>query len=723
MVSIPGKKKPGPRVARLRRRRIWLLRLLIVSLLITGSLPILALIYMPPIYHRLMMQRLTSPNLEHREQALNYLLVRGPEDEKLVRFAAGRLDEAADDVFEAIKGALDQLGRWQRPPVSDQAWLRWLNNLAQSDETNARLFVATRLGLETDLIGNEAVEPLWQQLSEDASEAVRYEMVFATARWLRHDPDAVIPQVLLTAKIGDQSPRVSRDAAILTGHVQPWVTGFQARPAAAPPGTGMAMVWTGITTNPDRAGMAINLALDESVPVRLRATAAWAALKSEDPDADGLLPAFLDRVDGRLEEVPAELLWVLLRFSRDDEQADQQVRQWLLEFEADESSWRRLRGPLWGLAHHRPLLFLELARHPSIRATLEHEGPESEPQREEPSDHDSDADSGDTSGAASGGRLAERWVMDAIAWQAAKESGLLPPDVEALLPESLRFVAAGEPWLLARAQGREKLTPGDLWPLLVSPISTYRDQAALLAAQRLSPEQNQQLIRHLLVDLSEPARFSGAVLSGLTGIRPTMRLDGREEDLLRLRLQSARDTRQGMQQRMMELGLWMQGAVEIDPLRFSAWLLGDQMPRSTVLMTLLQRNDLRALEHLFDLQHPMDLPRSALDLRSPETRRRQEMEWTGEQGSASTVDAESLALTDLLIRFRWLSVLERHLHPSAPRPDLWTDLWLAEFQIELLRYWFLVAPEPFMPAGDPRVRMPRDAASGSTPADRSAASP
>ncbi|MCC5828996.1 MAG: hypothetical protein JJU36_06065 [Phycisphaeraceae bacterium] len=650
-------RKPGPRVARQRRRRRLYLRLLIGALVITGSLPVFALLMMPGIHHRLMIARLSSEDDERRQRAIAYLVQRGPEDPGLVSAAAARLDGASDAVFQSIKQGLDTIGKWNRPPVSDASWIRWMESLAEYPDPVSRLFLATRIAEDIDLLSNPAFAAIWPKLAEDDDEQVRHEMIFALAARLRADPEDIDGQILLIQGIGDESAAVARDAAILTGFFKPWATGISANPARVPLPVGMAMLWSAMRTNPDQPRTAMEIAANEQLPLRMRSMAVWALSLSDDERAAG----FLRDQRARLatddhNAMPGELVWTLIRYAgRNGIDDERSVRAWLGDLIEAGSLTSGARRPIWASVHRHPELLL-----------------------------------GDDA-------VARMLRDDPVAWIAGAESPWMTPDTELQPPEALLDAVRSEPWWLGRALNRQTITPADVWPLLVSPISTYRDHGCLLSVQGLTDDQLETLIRRLLLELDDAPRFSGAMLSGLTGIRPKIELDGRERDLLELRLRSARDTGRLNHVRMMQLGLWMQGEVELEDHQLGAWMLHDELPRTSVLMAMMHRGDLRAVDRLLELQHPMVIPLTALDLRSPAERRRdREAEATVDLPNAGTEDERTtLELVELLVDYRWAGVLAHFLNDDAPRPDLWTDRWLAEFQVELLRYWRLTTDRVF----------------------------
>jgi len=185
--------------------------------------------------------------------------------------------------------------------------------------------------------------------------------------------------------------------------------------------------------------------------------------------------------------------------------------------------------------------------------------------------------------------------------------------------------------------------PEDLFDLFASDASTLRDLACIVARDRFSTDQLTKLTASLLHDFNDNAKCSGAILSGLTGLQ-TKLLDkkARDEDIWSV-------------QQILKLGLWMQGR-EPDMKKLAPGLLsrGD-LPTTTILLAMLHRNHPMALEYLFNPP--------------------------GE---------ESTDLIEWLDQHRWWRVLQRYLPKDAPPFWVWADPDLEQFQIDVLRNWYLL---------------------------------
>ena len=204
-----------------------------------------------------------------------------------------------------------------------------------------------------------------------------------------------------------------------------------------------------------------------------------------------------------------------------------------------------------------------------------------------------------------------------------------PPD----MPLMLRATAAAI---------TKSLNPDDLYDLFASDTPTIRDLACVVAADRLTQDQLHTLVGTLLVDFNDDAKRSGAILAGLTGVQPELLAKKtRDEDIWAVR-------------QIHRLGMWMQGRLpEMDKLAPS--LLGrDDMPTSTIMLAMLHRKHSLAWEFLFD-------PRS-----------------------------DPLDLIELLDQHRWWRVLKRYLPDDAPPFWVWADTDLEQFQLDVLRSWYMV---------------------------------
>ncbi len=179
--------------------------------------------------------------------------------------------------------------------------------------------------------------------------------------------------------------------------------------------------------------------------------------------------------------------------------------------------------------------------------------------------------------------------------------------------------------------------------LLLSPDAPLRDVGCVLAVRDLEPGDLIRLIPELLSDTTDDARMAGAILVGVTGLHT---------DLLHQQIDSQTDW---VTASVMKLGLWMHSdemAGEVQP---EALLAHGDVPRTTVILAMLHRQDAQALEVLLN-------PRGETP--------------------------DDLAL--LLENYGWWRVLDRYLPEDAPRWQSDTNASEQQLQIDLLRDWYLV---------------------------------
>ena len=182
--------------------------------------------------------------------------------------------------------------------------------------------------------------------------------------------------------------------------------------------------------------------------------------------------------------------------------------------------------------------------------------------------------------------------------------------------------------------------------LFAHPAETVRDLACVIAAARFSHEQIESLAEVLLNDFNDDAKCSGAILAGLTGVHPMfLQQKQRDEDIWAV-------------QTIMRLGLSMQGVESVKHGAVAGWLTREDLPRTTILLALMHSGNPLGLDTLLNPQ--------------------------GE---------EIFPLVELLDKARWWYVLCRYLpnQPQGPPPLwLWADRQLQQFQIDLIRLWYVL---------------------------------
>lgn len=206
--------------------------------------------------------------------------------------------------------------------------------------------------------------------------------------------------------------------------------------------------------------------------------------------------------------------------------------------------------------------------------------------------------------------------------------------------------------------------PEDFMPFCMSEDSMLRDLACVAAADRLDLGQINALVTLLLRDFDDRAKMSGAILAGLTNSRPPTRGENGEPSDLVLDKVNAEDVRPVMQ--VMRVGLWMQGRAP-DMEKVIDGLFGrPDMPRSTLLLALLHGKSPIPFDYILNPRGdpPFDL-------------------------------------VDYFDTQRWWRIASRYLPADAPPFWVWGDRELEEFQIDVLRNWYLIHRDDMYPNAKP----------------------
>lgn len=219
----------------------------------------------------------------------------------------------------------------------------------------------------------------------------------------------------------------------------------------------------------------------------------------------------------------------------------------------------------------------------------------------------------------------------------------------ALRRDKLQSLAdrADLPELLRVAVAASRPVDADLVQLLLpamrSDDAPLRDVACVVAARSLDDAQNAKLIEVALTDYHDTAKQAGAILAGLTG---------QKTDLL---CERAASEDQWHVQTIMRLGLWMRGQLPEFEAELPALLTRDDLPATTLTLALLHKDVSLGLDRLLAPQ------------REP-----------------------SMDLVELLDRWRWWVVVSEYLPEQAPPFWVWADPELQQFQIDVLRDWWLI---------------------------------
>ena len=204
-------------------------------------------------------------------------------------------------------------------------------------------------------------------------------------------------------------------------------------------------------------------------------------------------------------------------------------------------------------------------------------------------------------------------------------------------------------------------SPADLRSALDSSMPAVRDAACVVAAERFSGEQNEALIKSLLTDFSDDAKRSGAILAGLTGLQSQLlEKKMQDEDIWAVR-------------QIHRLGVWMQGRLPEMDEQVQGLLTRDDLPTTTILLAMLHRTPIDALDIILSPRAD-ELQLDSASLSLPES-----------EGGAP------VSLKKLLVHYRWHRVLRQYLPDDAPPLFLWANDDLQQFQIDVLRNWYLVS--------------------------------
>lgn len=535
---------------------------LAITLMVALTLAVPAAYLLAPHLRRWqMLHHLTADDPAQREQALNYVIRRAPDDARVRRGAIETLGVEDRTNFLQLVAALENAGLWSRRHIPADPWLRWLTLVAASPGAEAQVFAANRLADLTTLADDPRVTGALGRLLDSDHADARYNALVTAAALMGGGGDRSAYEAMIASATSDPEPEVARHAWVLLGLLDP-VSGHVANWHAAPPPVAAAILWATVRTNPGSPGPAIAALRDPGTAPTVRAAAAYALHQS---DADAAIAALLDAADVPPADVTAAnqlTIWrAILGLPRPD-----------LRHEP----YRRLENVVVGFAMDmgsdplvEPLALAAVYRMGIAGA------------RRQTDDH---------------------WGYDAM---------LKLATVEGQQPPYMRWPLTGDkPPLLRVLTVAVDAEPhiGDLRPAFESALPTLRDLAAVVAADKFEDEKLAGMAESLLRDYNDHAKMGGAILAGLAGV---------QRDLLHKRA-AAEDV--WAVQQVMRLGLWMQG--EGDAEERDGWpsslLMRDDVPRTTVLLAMMHRGRVRdALDHLLAPrgQPPVDLVELLAELR------------------------------------------------------------------------------------------------------------
>ncbi len=191
-----------------------------------------------------------------------------------------------------------------------------------------------------------------------------------------------------------------------------------------------------------------------------------------------------------------------------------------------------------------------------------------------------------------------------------------------------------------RAMGEPAMD--DLFPAFGSDKPGVRHLACIAAIERFEPRLCHETAAQLLREYRDESRMSGALLAAVSKTDP---------QLLRDRLEH--ETVWVVRQHLL-LGLMMMGERDDFAAQAIGLLSRPAMPQSTVLWAMMHHGEIAALDSLF-----------------------------------TPFGADSGYARRQLDEQRFAVLLQRYV-PAAPRFDVWADVRLGQFQVDIMRTWYLV---------------------------------
>ncbi|MEE9213121.1 MAG: hypothetical protein V3U29_10760 [Phycisphaeraceae bacterium] len=293
------------------KHRRWILLTATLFVTFTVAMP-LSYLVLPHVHRALRLSQLTSTNPHTRQRALQYLIRRASEDDRVVAGAAGQLQAANHDAFIQIfnaltiarvavdprvvaavvdrmngadeatfvqlAGLLDGIGQWRRATIPQDVWLRWLNLLAADNDFEVRIRAAQHAADLIYLAADSRLVALLRPLFTDHHEDVRYNSLIAAAELagtLEYNQARQRYESLIFTATRDRVTTIASQAWIILGLLDP-VSGFEADWRRSPPEVARAVLWAALKTNPHRPAPAVEALEDQSVDPSTRAVAAYA---------------------------------------------------------------------------------------------------------------------------------------------------------------------------------------------------------------------------------------------------------------------------------------------------------------------------------------------------------------------------------------------------------------------------------------------------------------
>jgi len=577
-------------------------------------------------------RRAAAMGLEDLRRLFAVYLVAGHGDHpRLVSTLIQRLTESDDAAFTVLVSMLKEAGRWRCPPVPAPAYVRWLVQLTDSHDAASRATAARRGGEANQLADEPGLRHLVERWLEDRDPAVRREGLLAAAELAAVAGSRDELLTLIARSRRDTDVAVARRAWILLDQFD--AASEDVLPLDPRPTVSAATLWAA-KLPADRIDEALRPLADRDARQRLVGMNAYVSAVRRGELDRGVIVSRVATVAADRGRMPTDQagrvrLWRMLLALRaiDAHRVDPASRRLFAEFS----------DPVADDPLHQPLAVVAAHCYPSVAlaATVHY------------ADHPVRA-----LAAIEGLRVNER---------------------------SVRLAADAPPLLRAMAVAVTS-TPAteNLRPALGSRESTLRDLACTIAARRLEPPELRDLVESLLRDFSDHAKQSGAILAGLSGVHGDL-LAGkmRNEDNWAVR-------------QMQRLGMWLQGRPVHDeqgrplnmPKLAASLLARDDLPRSTILLAMLHMRRAQAAGGSATAG-----PESSADSR-PERNHEDQADPLAILLHPRGTDW--IDLHEMLATRRWWHVLQPYLPPEAPPLWLWADKELQDFQIEVLRCWYLV---------------------------------
>lgn len=637
---------------------------LLVTLVI--AMPI-AFLSTPTLIRWNMSRWIVSSDMQHRQRALNYVAGRADSQPKVRDMAIEALSVPDDINFQQIFHALDVAGQWQRPPVTNAAWLRWLDILGHDKDAQARIMAIRQTTDMTDLANDKRLISLFSSWLVDGDPQVRYNALIALADLSGHaksstqspgqpsDQSSNQIQQLLASMTADPLPNIAAEAWLFLGLLDP-ASGKVANWRQADPAVAAAILWATMRTNPDRPAAAIEALKDAAVPASVRASAAYALHVNHSPETSKALQSVITPDDISAVNSITDANWIAWRAILSLNEALP-----LPVIQSDEKE-ETARPMLWAALYKNARQIMDDRLH-DMPAPTKNNNPLDLPAESTPT-RPPDVMRLATS-------LADRLTPERLLSHPVSALAIL----EGLDRNSTNLGPCPEtasPYVKL-AWTRATLTPSveTLRDLFTSDSAPVRDSACVIAWQRFDDATNTKLIASLLRDYNDNAKRSGAILAGLTKLKPTVTEKGVTTDLL---LQKMENEDIWTVKQIHRVGLWMQGRLPEMDHQMAGLMSRHDLPISTLILAMLYKQPVRAMNELFSpLTDPPQFKPESLNARTPAD--------------------HAITLMDLLVQYRWLHVLQALQPKQELTLWLWADTGLQEFQLQVIRdHWLLTRP-------------------------------